>query len=285
MIVVRILLSITILLNLILTFFSFMLLLNLLQGKNNFLFNVAISNLAENSDYFKAGTGMIVGSSLFLSVLLIVMGVHYQTGFNTDLKGIQRESDKMEDYHSHKTIGGKTVEMMIGIFTVFLAIGTSLYSVDWFSKLYDDNITQTDAIYCWTIFGLSVLIILLLTVLMLFFLAKKPSNRKGSIEKNSGDEENFCNFSISYLVNKFSNLRNLTTGELKSSNGNWYSYIYSKLQKYSGCNKEERSRLASLLSKKYSVNNVDNLNSFLKTLENNFQMSSSYSYDKPDISI
>ena len=266
MIVVRILLSITILLNLILTFFSFMLLLNLLQGKNNFLFNVAISNLAENSDYFKAGTGIIVGSSIFLSILLIILGVHYQTSFDTDLKGIQRESDKMADYHTYKTIGGKSVEMLIGILIVFMAIGTGLYSIDWFSNLYNNKISTDDAVYCWTIFGLGVSIIILSSVLMLFFLVKKPSE-KGKYMEN---KDNFCNFSTNFLLSKFSDLRNLTNSQLKVNNTNWYSYIYSKLMQYEECNKEEKSKLATLLAKKYSVNDVKDLNNFLKTLENNY---------------
>ena len=266
MIGVRILLSITILLNLVLSFFSMMLLINLLEGKNNFLFSVAISNLAENSDYFKAGTGIIVGSSIFLSILLIILGVHYQTSFDTDLKGIQRESDKMADYHTYKTIGGKSVEMLIGILIVFMAIGTGLYSIDWFSNLYNNKISTDDAVYCWTIFGLGVSIIILSSVLMLFFLVKKPSE-KGKYMEN---KDNFCNFSTNFLLSKFSDLRNLTNSQLKVNNTNWYSYIYSKLMQYEECNKEEKSKLATLLAKKYSVNDVKDLNNFLKTLENNY---------------
>lgn len=265
MIVVRILISITVLLNFLLAFFSMMLLINLLQNKNNFIFNVVLSNLAENSDYFKAGTGIMVGSSIFLAILLIIMGVHYQTSFNTDLKGIQRESDKMTDYHAHKTRSGRTVEIMISISTVLMAVGVGLYSIDWFSNLYNNNIPQTDAIYCWFIFGLAVSIVILTAVLMLFFTVKKPSD---IASKTNEKKDNFCNFAIRYVLNKYRDLKNLTNAQLKTSNSNWYAYIYSKLEKYEECDKEEKTKLATLLAKKYSVADANKLNGFLKTLEN-----------------
>ena len=84
------------------------------------------------------------------------------------------------------------------------------------------------------------------------------------------DKDNFCNFSTNFLLSKFSDLRNLTNSQLKVNNTNWYSYIYSKLMQYEECNKEEKSKLATLLAKKYSVNDVKDLNNFLKTLENNY---------------
>jgi hypothetical protein len=191
MISVKIFLIISILLSVVLAFFSIMLLTALVTDKQNFLFTKIISNKAKDNIILKSGTGLIAGTSIGLIICLSLFYHNYDCGFENLCNSA--ESEKPKIYHDYGEVlnrqgevsmdskyYGKSIEWINGGLIIFLAAGLSMFSIEFFKLFEDSGFNNNDELMLWIIFGVSLAIILIVSCLLIFVLiVKKPKVESG----------------------------------------------------------------------------------------------------------
>lgn len=195
MLFVKALIILSIILSSILALFSACLLASLVSKEQNFMFTRIIANIGNEKTYLQTGTGIILGSSIFLTFSLIPFFKNYNCGFG---EGVEKfcESDnnsKPKLYHQNRqgSASGKMLEAIISVLNLFLFIGVILFSIDFFSIYNEDNLNQRDINFMWSIFGLALLICIIITCLFLYLLVIKKPTKK--IINRSTDVDKFLN--------------------------------------------------------------------------------------------
>lgn len=190
MLSVKIFLIFSILLSVVLAFFSVMLLAALATDSKNFLFTKIIFNKANNNTLLQSGTGLIAGTSIGLIVSLSLFYHNYNCGFGNYCNSAEKEKPKI--YHEYgEEMGqqgkiskdsspyGKAIEWVNGALIIFLAVGLTMFSIEFFKLIEDDGFNNNDELMLWIIFGLSLAIILIMSCLLIFVLiVKKPKTIK-----------------------------------------------------------------------------------------------------------
>jgi hypothetical protein len=222
-----------------------------LMDKNAVIIDTVLINYIDSDEthslLFKAGAGILFGTSVVMVGFMIYLLANYGIKFEYN------DGEKIKNYNTNKTIDKNFIEKFIKyVVPIFILMGVGLFST---AIAMDMPKGRTDK-FIWGNIGLAGISLIFILILSVRLFGK-------NIYKSTTPGGDICNYYISDLFNNYDQIQQIDDHNLDDSDKleKIENYLKDNIEGDEGCTPKQISRLSKLLIERFK--NFDQIKKFL----------------------